>query len=162
MNEQQTYDHQKEVLKMNERPNLKQIRIKKSVCAMLDERKGKDDSYTDVIQALLDENARLQERNVELKQDKEMLMKIALKTQDAIAFPNIAHYVYFALIEVLKDKELAPVDAVNYLKTYLRPSLDVNPKEVLKYVNEFSDEYEEHKDLLLNVVMWIEKTYNLE
>lgn len=144
---------------MTERPNLKQIRIKKSVCARLDERKSNDDSYTDVIQALLDENTRLKERNVELKQDKDMLMKIAMKTQDSIAFPNIAHYVYFALIEVLKDKELSPVEKINYLKTYLRPSLESNPHEVLKYVNEFANEYEEHKDFLINIIMWIEKTY---
>lgn len=55
-----------------ERPNLKQIRIKKNVCARLDERKSKDDSYTDVIKALLDENERLKERNVELEEDKEL------------------------------------------------------------------------------------------
>lgn len=61
----------------HERPNLKQIRIKQSVCARLDERKGKDDSYTDVVQGLLDENARLKERNVELKQDKQDLIEIA-------------------------------------------------------------------------------------
>lgn len=61
----------------NERPNLKQIRIKKSVCARLDERKGKDDSYTDVIQALLDENDRLLERNIELERDKADITAIA-------------------------------------------------------------------------------------
>ena len=55
----------------NDRPNLKQIRIKRSVCARLDERKDKDDSYTDVIKALLDENDRLLERTIELERDKE-------------------------------------------------------------------------------------------
>lgn len=59
----------------HERPNLKQIRIKQSVCARLDERKSKDDSYTDVIKALLDENDRLLERNVELERDKEQFMQ---------------------------------------------------------------------------------------
>lgn len=58
-------------MKDHERPNLKQIRIKKSVCARLDERKSNDDSYTDVIKALLDENDRLLERNIELERDKE-------------------------------------------------------------------------------------------
>lgn len=146
----------------HERPNLKQIRIKQSVCARLDERKGNDDSYTDVIQDLLDENARLHDRNVELKQDKEMLMKIAMRTQDSIAFPNIAHYVYFALIEVLKDNALSNVEKVNYLKTYLRPTLERDPHEVLRHIHEFSNEYEEHKDLLLTVVMWIETNYNVK
>ena len=62
---------------MNERPNLKQIRIKKSVCARLDERKSNDDSYTDVIKDLLDENDRLIERNIELERDKADITAIA-------------------------------------------------------------------------------------
>ena len=63
---------------MTDRPNLKQIRIKQSVCARLDERKGKDDSYTDVIKALLDENERLKERVEELERDKNDLTVIAM------------------------------------------------------------------------------------
>ena len=63
---------------MNDRPNLKQIRIKRSVCDRLDERKGKDDSYTDVIKDLLDENERLTARCEELQQDKEVFIRLAL------------------------------------------------------------------------------------
>jgi len=62
---------------MTDRPNLKQIRIKKSVCDRLDERKGKDDSYTDVVQDLLDENKFLRERILELEHDKADLTAIA-------------------------------------------------------------------------------------
>ena len=61
----------------HERPNLKQIRIKKAVCERLDERKARDDSYTDVIKELLDENERLIERNIELERDKADLTAIA-------------------------------------------------------------------------------------
>lgn len=61
----------------NDRPNLKQIRVKKSVCARLDERKDIDDSYTDVIKALLDENERLKTQVKELKQDKTQLYRLA-------------------------------------------------------------------------------------
>lgn len=63
----------------NDRPNLKQIRIKKSVCARLDERKGSDDSYTDVIKTLLDENDRLLKHNVELEKDKDRLLDVILQ-----------------------------------------------------------------------------------
>lgn len=62
---------------MTDRPNLKQIRIKQSVCARLDERKGKDDSYTDVVKALLDENERLKAYVEELKEDKKQLYRLA-------------------------------------------------------------------------------------
>lgn len=61
----------------HERPNLKQIRIKQSVCARLDERKGEEDSYTDVIKALLDENERLKARCQELEEDKKQLYRLA-------------------------------------------------------------------------------------
>ena len=76
---------------MTERPNLKQIRIKRSVCDRLDERKDKDDSYTDVVKALLDENDRLLERNIELERDKEQLTIIskAIAVQVALNNPEI-------------------------------------------------------------------------
>ena len=64
----------------NDRPNLKQIRIKRSICDRLDERKDKDDSYTDVIKALLDENERLKEHVEELKQDKKVMTDIAVNS----------------------------------------------------------------------------------
>ena len=63
---------------MTDRPNLKQIRIKRSVCDRLDDRKGKDDSYTDVVKELLDENERLKARVEELEQDKEIMTNIAV------------------------------------------------------------------------------------
>lgn len=62
----------------HKRPNLKQIRIKQSVCARLDERKGEDDSYTDVIKALLDENERLKARCQELENDKQVFTRLAM------------------------------------------------------------------------------------
>ena len=62
---------------MTDRPNLKQIRIKRSVCDRLDDRKGKDDSYTDVVKELLDENERLKEQVEELKEDKKQLYRLA-------------------------------------------------------------------------------------
>lgn len=71
----------------HERPNIKTIRIKKSVCERLDERKGRDESYSEVIKALLDENDRLKESNVELKQDKDLLMRLFL-----LNVPNINDY----------------------------------------------------------------------
>lgn len=63
-------------MKDNERPNLKQIRIKRSVCDRLDNHKGKDDSYTDVVKALLDENERLTSRCEELQADKQVFMRL--------------------------------------------------------------------------------------
>lgn len=75
----------------NERPNLKQIRIKKDVCDRLDKRKHKGDSYTDVIKGLLVENARLKTRCEELEHDKEQLTVVskALAVQTALNNPDM-------------------------------------------------------------------------
>jgi len=74
-----------------ERPYLKQIRISKDVCDRLDKRKAKGDSYTDVVKALLVENARLKNRCEELEHDKEHLTIVskAIAGQMALDNPDI-------------------------------------------------------------------------
>ena len=128
------------------------IKVTENVKRELDEMKLESESYNVLLQRLMRENK-------ELRQDKDTLMKIAMKTPDSIAFPNVTHSTYFALIQVLKDNDSSPIDKLNALKVYLKPSLEINPKEVLRAVNSFSDEFEEHKDFLINLIMWIEKQY---
>ena len=128
------------------------IKVTENVKRELDEMKLESESYNVLLQ-------RLMRKNKELRQDKDTLMKIAMKTPDSIAFPNVTHSTYFALIQVLKDNDSSPIDKLNALKVYLKPSLEINPKEVLRAVNSFSDEFEEHKDFLINLIMWIEKQY---
>ena len=74
-----------------ERPYLKQIRISKDVCDRLDKRKAKGDSYTDVVKALLVENARLTQRCEELERDKENLTIVskAIAVQMALYNPKL-------------------------------------------------------------------------
>ena len=129
------------------------IKVTENVKKELDEMKLESESYNVLIQRLMRENQ-------ELRQDKHTLMKIAMKTPDSIAFPQIAHSTYFALMQVLKDKDSSPIDKLNALKIYLKPSLEINHKDVLKAINSFSDEFEEYKDFLLNLTMWIEKQYD--
>ena len=143
----------------NERPNLKQIRIKQSVCARLDERKSKDDSYTDVIKALLDENTRLNEYVEELKQDKHMLMKIAMRTPDSIALPNLAHKVFFAVTETMKLKDVDVEDKILYVRIYLKDELKTNPREVLNEIEEFKQEYDPSNEFLNDLSKYIRDHY---
>ena len=86
----------------HERPNLKQIRIKADVCDRLDKRKGKDDSYTDVIKALLVENARLKTRVEELEKDKEHLTIVsrAIAVQMALSNPDLYETIKFEQLGV--------------------------------------------------------------
>ena len=128
------------------------IKVTENVKKQLDDLKLEGESYNVLLQRLMSEVKAL-------KEDKAMLMKIAMKTPDSIAFPNVTHSTYFALMQVLKDNALSPIDKLNALKVYLKPSLEINPEGVLIAVNSFADEFDEHKDFLLNVIMWIEKQY---
>lgn len=128
------------------------IKVTENVIKELKEMKLESESYNVTIQRLMRENK-------ELKHDKEILMKIAMRTPDSMAFPDITHSTYFALMQVLKDINLSPIEQINYLKVYLKPSLEINYVEVLKAIDDFTNEFEEYKDLLLNLVMWIEKQY---
>ena len=60
------------------------IKVTENVKKQLDEMKLESESYNVLIQRLMRENQ-------ELRQDKDTLMKIAMKTPDSIAFPQIAH-----------------------------------------------------------------------
>ena len=137
---------------------LKQIKIKESVYNQLNSMKDEDDSFSNVLQRLLDENKLLKERNVELKQDKEKLMKIAMKTPDSMAFPRIAHYVIFAIIEVLKDNS-SDEKKIENLKMYLKPSLERDPDEVLRHIEDFKQDYNVSSNVLNELSSWIKETY---
>ena len=139
---------------------LKQIKIKESVYNQINSMKNEDDSFSSVLQRLIDENKQLKETNVELKQDKEKLMKIAMKTPDAMAFPRIAHYVIFALIEVLKDYS-SDEKKLSNLKTYLKPSLERDASEVLKDIETFKQEYDVSSNVLNELSSWIKETYHV-
>ena len=84
---------------------LKQIKIRYSVYEQLDNLKRDDESYSIAIQNLIDENKQLKSMNDELRQDKDKLMKIVMKTDDSIALINVYHKAFFGIIEVLRMKE---------------------------------------------------------
>lgn len=97
----------------------------------------------------------------ELKIDNKYLMKIIMKSPESMAFPEMAHYIYFALIVVLKDNSLSDEEKLENLKTYLKPSLDEDVHEVLKYIEEFKQDNESHETLLNDLSSWIRYTYKL-
>ena len=137
---------------------LKQIKIREAVYKQLDSFKRDDESYSIAIQNLIDENERLKARNDELKSDKETLMKIAMKTEDSIAFPNMSHYIYFVLPQVLKD-DYSDDEKMDYLKMYLRPLLDNDSDEVLRWIDDFKGEYDFYHGLIGDLESWIKNNY---
>ena len=127
------------------------IKVTENVKKQLDEMKLENESYNVLIQRLMRENK-------ELRQDKDTLMKIAMKTPDSIAFPQIAHYVYFALSEVLKDGT-SDDEKLSNLKVYLKPSLDKDFAQVLSSIDMFKLEYNVGNDVLRDLSSWIRDTY---
>ena len=127
------------------------IKVTENVKKQLDEMKLENESYNVLIQRLMRENK-------ELRQDKDTLMKIAMKTPDSIAFPQIAHYVYFASSEVLKDGT-SDEEKLSNLKVYLKPSLDKDFAQVLSSIDMFKLEYNVGNDVLRDLSSWIRDTY---
>lgn len=142
--------------------NLKQIKIRNSVYEQLDNLKRDDESYSIAIQKIMDDNANLKAMNEELRHDKHLLMKIAMKTEDSIAFPNIAHSVIFALCHVLEDKGISDEDKFICLKTYLRPSLNEDYEAVLSSLSSFEEDFEIESPIIQRVYSWIQDKYDLK
>lgn len=138
---------------------LKQIKIRYSVYEQLDNLKRDDESYSIAIQNLIDENKQLKSMNDELRQDKDKLMKIVMKTDDSIALINVYHKAFFGIIEVLRMKEDSDEDKLDYLKTYLRPSLEENPPIVLSCIELIKKEHEDYAPILDDFHEWIINTF---
>lgn len=132
---------------------LKTIKVSDKVKAELDTIRLDKETYNLAIQRLLRENQ-------SLRHDKDCLMKIAMKTEDSIAFPNVNHSVFFALSKVLGDEIASDDEKLSALKIYLRPSLDEDVNAVLENIDEFKSEYPIDTDVLDNLASWIRESYS--
>lgn len=131
------------------------IKVTENVKKQLDEMKLESESYNVLIQRLMRENK-------ELRQDKDTLMKIAMKTPDSIAFPQIAHTTYFALMQVLKDKVSSDEDKLSRLKAYLHGALALDPDEVLRCIENFRKDFNINNQVLDDLVVWIASTQDVK
>ena len=132
--------------------SMKQIKISEEIYNELKELMFDKETFNLVIQRILKENQTLRE-------DKDKLMKIAMKTEDSIAFPNVNHTTIFSLIQVLKDTHYSDDEKLGYLKIYLKPSLEVDAKQVLVNVDDFKSEYDIEGDVLDKLTSWIKEEY---
>ena len=132
---------------------LKTIKVSDKVKAELDSILLDKETYNLAIQRLLRENQ-------SLRHDKDCLMKIAMQTEDSIAFPKISHSVYFALSQVLGDEVSSDSEKLSALKIYLRPSLDKDSNAVLENINDFKTETEVDTDVLEDLSSWIRESYS--
>lgn len=133
--------------------DLKTIKVSDKVKAELDSIRLDKETYNLAIQRLLRENQ-------SLKHDKDCLMKIAMKTEDSIAFPNVNHSVIFTLSQVLSDSIASDSEKLSALQIYLRPSLDEDVNAVLGNIDEFKSEYSIDTDVLDDLTAWIKESYS--
>lgn len=128
------------------------IKVDDNVKKALDDIAFEGESYNVTIQRILYENQ-------SLTRDKEMLMKIAMKTDDSLALPNINHKVFFAVTQVLKDTSYSDDEKFGYLKIYLRPSLEDDSDAVLSMLESIKNDYDIESPILDKVISWIHETY---
>ena len=111
---------------------------------------------------------RLINDNKSLKEDKIMLMKIAMQTDDSIAFPSIKHSSFFAIMETLKETSYSKYEKLGYLKIYLRKDLDIDYNAVLEVIKDIKDNYQigqnkeeinVNNNILDKLMLWIEENY---
>lgn len=131
------------------------IKVTENVKKQLDEMKLESESYNVLIQRLMRENQ-------ELRQDKDTLMKIAMKTPDSIAFPQIAHTTYFALMQVLKHDETSDKEKLSLLKSYLHGVLALDPDEVLRCVEDFRRDFNINTQVIDDLIVWIASTQDVK
>lgn len=128
------------------------IKVDDNVKKALDDIAFEGESYNVTIQRILYENQ-------SLKEDKAMLMKIAMKTDDSLALSNINNKVFFAVTQVLKDTTYSDDEKLGYLKIYLRPSLEDNAYAVFSMLESIKNDYDIESPILDNVISWIDETY---
>ena len=114
--------------------DLKTIKVSDKVKKELNSLRLDKETYNLTIQRLIRENN-------SLRLDKDTLMKIALKTEDSIAFPNVNHSSFFAITQVLKDNSFSDDEKLSYLKVYLKPSILQDKEAVLSMIEAIKSDY---------------------
>lgn len=131
---------------------MKQIKISEEVKKQLDTMAYDKETYNITIQRIIRENK-------QLKEDKDKLMKIAMKTEDSIAFPTQTHSNIWLIMNVLSSVEYTEEQRLNALKIYLRPNLEANSNEVLSNIGYIKKEFNIESEVLNDFEAYIKETY---
>lgn len=133
----------------------KQVRLNPEVRGLLDDYKMDGESYSIAIGRLFKENELLRD-----SQDR--LMKMAMKTPDSIALPEVSHKTIFSIMEILKIEGKSHEEKIDSLKNYLRPSLEENPLKVFESIQTFKMEISpSHSEELEELSSWILNNYEI-
>lgn len=112
--------------------NYTTMRITNTVKDKLEDLKIDNESLSNVI-------ARLIEDNKQLRKDKDTLYKIALRTSNSIAFPNNIHRATFVIVRCLFDTGISEDDKLDDLKKYLNEMLSTDSTSVIDSIDNLKD-----------------------
>lgn len=108
---------------------------------------------------IMRQNKKLKKENTRLKEQNDKLMKMAMKFPDAIALQEVSHRTYFAIIEALKMDDESDEEKLEYMKKYLRPSIEENPRIVLSCIDSIKEDYKKYSPILDVFHDWIINTF---
>ena len=129
------------------------IRIYKSTKDELKNLKFGNEGDAVVLQRVLNENK-------ELRKDKEMLYKIALKTSDSIAFPNKIHRATFVITKIVYDSGLNDKEKFESLKTYLAEMLINDSSSITATIENIKDMLNADGEPIPNILLEFESYVN--
>ena len=98
-----------------------------------------NESYSVIIANLLEENERLKEDVVYLKEEKKDLYKLALKTSDSVALINNVHKATYFIVKVIEDKTLDNAEQLRQLKEYLSEMLASDKDSVIATIKNLKE-----------------------
>ena len=138
---------------------MKQIKISEKVYDELKSLMLDKETFNLVIQRILLENK-------SLKKDKDMLMKIAMQTDNSIAFHSMKHSLFFSIMEYIKENSYSNDEKLNYLKEYLKKNIEIDSDEVINVIKIIQEDYlignpkEDYNSRCLDDLrLWIEENY---
>ena len=115
------------------------IKITNAVKDKLLNLKIDNESYSVIIANLLEENERLKEDVVYLKEEKKDLYKLALKTSDSVALINNVHKATYFIVKVIEDKTLDNAEQLRQLKEYLSEMLASDKDSVIATIKNLKE-----------------------
>lgn len=129
--------------------NYTTMRITNTVKDKLEDMKIDNESLSNVI-------ARLIEDNKQLRQDKDQLYKIALRTSNSIAFPNNIHRATFFLTRCLFDTGINENKKLDDMKKYLSEMLSSDPTSVIDSIDNLKDMFVSVGDVIPQTLLQFE------
>ena len=140
---------------MGDHLKYKQVRLNPDVRESLDAYKMDGESYSIAI-------GRLFKENEQLKKSQELLMKMVMKTDDAIALPRDWHRIAF-VIEMMSAYFDFPSDdaKIEFFKTMLGDSLKNNPTMTYNLIEDFIKEFPEQEETFAPILEWMSESFEI-